>query len=111
MLLTQTSPIPSLDVVKSFDTVDHGFLDFVLSRPGLLGWFRQFYVECHAKVRGRFKLASELGQAGPRVALSMWNLQQREMYHGVSNLRPWTGSSRRDMRTTSSASPVIMMTG
>ena len=34
------------DVVKSFDTVDRGVLDLVLSSLGLPGWFRHAYFEC-----------------------------------------------------------------
>ena len=54
------------DVVKSFDTVDRGILDRVLSSLGLLGWFRHAYFEYHAHVRLRFKLASGLGQSWTR---------------------------------------------
>ena len=39
------------DVVKSFDTVDRGTLDRVLSGLGLPGWFRHAYFEFHAHVR------------------------------------------------------------
>ena len=49
------------DVIKSFDTVDRGVLDRVLSSLGLPGWFRHAYFEHHAHVRLRFKLASGLG--------------------------------------------------
>ena len=42
------------DVVKSFDTIDRDILDCVLSRLGLLGWFRHAYFEYHAHVRLRF---------------------------------------------------------
>ena len=56
------------DVVKSFDTVDRGILDRVLSSLGLPGWFRHaYYFEYHAHVRLRFKLASGLGQSWTRV--------------------------------------------
>ena len=48
------------DVVKSFDTVDRGVLDTVLSILGLPGWFRHAYFEFHAHVRLRFKLSSGL---------------------------------------------------
>ena len=48
------------DVVKSFDTVDRGILDRVLSSFWLPGWFRHAYFEYHAHVRLRFKLASEM---------------------------------------------------
>ena len=44
------------DVVKSFDTVDRGILDRVLSS----------YFEYHAHVRVRFKLASGLGESWTR---------------------------------------------
>ena len=54
------------DVVKSFDTVDRGILDRVLSSLGLNGWFRHAYFEYHAHVRLRFKLASGLGQSCTR---------------------------------------------
>ena len=46
------------DVIKSFDTVDRGILDRVLSSLGLPGWFRHTYFEYHAHVSLRFKLAS-----------------------------------------------------
>ena len=42
------------DVVKSFDTVDRGILDRVLSCLGLPAWFRHVYFQYHAKVRLRF---------------------------------------------------------
>ena len=54
------------DVIKSFDTVDRGILDCVLSSLGLPGWFRHAYFENHARVRLRFRLASGLGQAWTR---------------------------------------------
>ena len=54
------------DVVKSFDTVDRGLLDCVLSSLGLPGWFRHAYFEYHAHVRLRFKLASGLGRSWTR---------------------------------------------
>ena len=54
------------DVVKSFDTVDRGVLDFVLSSLGLPGWFRHAYFEFHSHVRLRFKLAAGLGQPWTR---------------------------------------------
>ena len=54
------------DVVKSFDTVDSGILDRVLSSLGLPGWFRHAYFEYHAHVRLRFKLASGLGRSWTR---------------------------------------------
>ena len=50
------------DVVKSFDTVDRGVLDRVLSSLGLPAWFRHTYFEYHAKVRLRFRLAVGLGE-------------------------------------------------
>ena len=53
-------------VVKSFDTVDRGILDRVLSSLGLPGWFRHAYFEYRAHVRLRFKLASGLGQSWTR---------------------------------------------
>ena len=42
------------DVIKSFDTVERGILDRVLSSLGLPGWFRNAYFEYHAHVRMRF---------------------------------------------------------
>ena len=54
------------DVIKSFDTVDRGILDRVLSSFGLPRWFRHAYFEYHAHVRFRFKLASGLGQSWTR---------------------------------------------
>ena len=51
------------DVVKSFDTVERGILDYILSRLGLPGWFRHAYFEYYAKVRLRFKLSCGLGQS------------------------------------------------
>ena len=54
------------DVVKSFDTVDRGILDRVLSSLELPGWFRHAYFEYRAHVRFRFELASGLGQAWTR---------------------------------------------
>ena len=50
------------DVMKSFDSVDRGILDKVLSSLGLPGWFRHAYFEYHSHVRLRFKLAAGLGQ-------------------------------------------------
>ena len=50
------------DVIKSFDTVDRGVLDGVLSSLGLPGWFRHAYFEYHFSVRLRFKLAAGLEQ-------------------------------------------------
>ena len=41
------------DVIKSFDSVDRGILDSVLSGLGLPGWFRHAYFEYHAHVRLR----------------------------------------------------------
>ena len=49
------------DVIKSFDTVDRGILNRVLSSLGLLGWFRHAYFEYHSHVRLWFKLAAGLG--------------------------------------------------
>ena len=54
------------DVIKSFDTVDRGILDRVLSSLGLPGWFRHTYFEFHSLVRLRFKLAAGLGQPWTR---------------------------------------------
>ena len=50
------------DATKSFDTVDRGILDKVLSSLGLPGWFRHAYFESHSRVRLRFMLASGLGE-------------------------------------------------
>ena len=50
------------DVIKTFDTVDRGILDRVLSCLGLPAWFRHAYFEYHAHVMLRFKLASGLGK-------------------------------------------------
>ena len=54
------------DVVKSFDTVDRGIRDYILSSLGLPGWFRHAYFEYHARVRLRFKLSCGLGQSWTR---------------------------------------------
>ena len=54
------------DVVKSFDTVDRGILDRVLSSLGLPAWFRHAYFEYHARVRLRFKIAAGLGEPWTR---------------------------------------------
>ena len=54
------------DVFKSFDTVDRGILDRVLSSLGLPGWFRHAYFEYHGHVRLRFRLASGLGEPWTR---------------------------------------------
>ena len=45
------------DVINSFDTVDRGILNYILSRLGLPGWFRHAYFEYRAGVRLRFKLS------------------------------------------------------
>ena len=58
------------DVIKSFDTVDQGILDRVLSGLGLPGWFRHAYFECHAHVQLRFKLASVLVSLGLVMSVS-----------------------------------------
>ena len=50
------------DVFQSFDIVDRGVLDRVVSCLGLPDWFRNSYFEYHAHVRLRFKFASGLGQ-------------------------------------------------
>ena len=50
------------DVVKSFDTVDRGILDRVLSSLGLHAWFQHTYFQYHARIRLRFKLAAGLGE-------------------------------------------------
>ena len=54
------------DVINSFDTVDWGILDRLLSSLGLPGWFRHAYFEYHAHVRLRFKLAPGLGEPWTR---------------------------------------------
>ena len=54
------------DVIKSFDTVDRGILEQVLSSLGLLAWFWHAYFENHAHVRHRFKLAAGLGEPWTR---------------------------------------------
>ena len=54
------------DVIKSFDTVDRGMLDKVLSSLGLPAWFRHAYFEYHSHVRLRFKLAAGLGDPWSR---------------------------------------------
>ena len=59
------------DVIKSFDTVDRGILDRVLSSLGLPGWFRHAYFEYHSSVRLRFKLAAGLGQPWTRMGGSL----------------------------------------
>ena len=51
------------DVIKSFDIVDRGVLDRILSSLGLSGFF---HFEYHALVRLRFKLASGLGEPWTR---------------------------------------------
>ena len=53
-------------MVKFFDTVDRGILDYVPSRLGLLGWFRHVYFQYHALVRLRFKLSCGLGRGWTR---------------------------------------------
>ena len=53
-------------MVKSFDTVDRGISDRVLSGLGLPGWFRHANLKYHAHVRLRFKLASGLGEPWTR---------------------------------------------
>ena len=54
------------DVIKSFDTVDRGILERILSSLGLPAWFRHAYFEYHAHVRLRFKLAAGLGEPWTR---------------------------------------------
>ena len=54
------------DVIKSFDTVDRGVLDWVLRSLGLPAWFRHAYFEYHSHVRLRFKLAAGLGECWTR---------------------------------------------
>ena len=57
------------DVVKSFDIVDRGVLDRVLSGLGLLVCLRHVSFACHAGVRFRFQLASGLGEPWARDCL------------------------------------------
>ena len=54
------------DVIKSFDAVDRGISDKVLSSLGLPGRFRNAYFGYHTHVRLRFKLAAGLGQPWTR---------------------------------------------
>ena len=54
------------DVILSFDTVDRGILDSVLSSLGLPCWFRHAYFEYHGHLRLRFKLAAGLGEPWTR---------------------------------------------
>ena len=54
------------DVIKSFDTVDKGILNSVLSSLGLPAWFRHAYFEYHAHVRLLLKLAAGLGEPWTR---------------------------------------------
>ena len=54
------------DVIKSFDTVDWGILDFAFGRLVLPGWFRKVYFSYHDRVRLRFKLAAGVGEAWTR---------------------------------------------
>ena len=54
------------DVVKSFDTVDRGILDRVLSSLGLPAWFRHVYFQYLANVMLRLKLAAGLGEPWTR---------------------------------------------
>ena len=54
------------DVFKSFDAVDRGILDRVLTSLGLPAWFRNAYFEYHVHVWLRFKLASGLGEPWTR---------------------------------------------
>ena len=54
------------DVIKSFDTVNRGIFDKVLTSLGLPARFRHAFVEYHSHVRLRFKLAAGLGQPWTR---------------------------------------------
>ena len=54
------------DVIKSFDTVDGGILDRVLSCLGLPARFRNAHFEYHAHVWLRLNLASGLGEPWTR---------------------------------------------
>ena len=53
-------------VVKSFDAVDRGISDKVLSSLGLPGRFHNAYFGYHTHVRLRFKLSAGLGQPWTR---------------------------------------------
>ena len=69
VLLALLTPIFTLfvaDVIKSFNTVDRGILDCVLSSLGLLAWFRHAYFQYHLHVRLRFKNAAGLGEPWTR---------------------------------------------
>ena len=54
------------DEIMSFDTVDRGTLDKVLSGLGLPGWFRHAYFEYHSHGRLRFTMAAGLVQPWTR---------------------------------------------
>ena len=54
------------DVFKSFDTVDRGIWDRVLSSLGLPAWFLHTYFECHVHFKWRFKIAAGLGEPWTR---------------------------------------------
>ena len=54
------------DVIKSFDSVDRGILDRVLSSLGLPAWFRHACFEYHARVGLRFELAAGLDEPWTR---------------------------------------------
>ena len=96
------------DVIKSFDTVDRGILDYILSRLGLLGWFRHAYFEYHARVRLRFKLVlrswtklDEGWRYPARDVRLVWSLLLPCTSPGVGILRPLgRGLSRNYMRIT-----------
>ena len=51
------------DLVKSFDTVDRGILDFVLGRLGLPVWFRRF-ISCYCAANVRQNLLVVLVRLG-----------------------------------------------
>ena len=53
------------DVVKSFDTVDRGVLDLVLSSLGLLGWFRHAYFEFRSQFDFGFGWQLDWTSPGP----------------------------------------------
>ena len=94
------------DVIKSFDTVDRGILDYILSRLGLPGWFRQAYFEYHAKVRLWLKLSCGLGESWTRMEASrrdvrlVWFSSLPCTSPGVGTWRPSGGLSRSFMRIT-----------
>ena len=78
------------DGFKSFDTVDRGVLDRILSSLGLPAWFRHAYFEYHSHVRLRFKLAAGLGQPWTRDGGIPQGCPLSMMFIVALNL-PWCG--------------------